>query len=76
MPNHNFKEHGFISDGLLNGVRTCINEFICRECKTIIQLPLGMSPADYPNEACKGKPLPPPKQPWKHPIKGERSCQT
>ena len=51
---HIFKEYRFEPDGELNGFRCAIQEFQCKSCGIIIELPMGVSPNDYHNGTCKG----------------------
>lgn len=51
---HLWKEHRFDPDGELNGFRCAVQEHICKNCKIIVELPMGVSPRDYPIDSCKG----------------------
>lgn len=51
---HVFKEHRFYPEGIVNGVTTAVQSFICRSCDLQIELPGGVDVRDYPNEECNG----------------------
>ena len=51
-------EHRFESDGFINGIRTPIQSYICRNCSFIIEVPDGTNPYDYQMAECvKTKPV-------------------
>ena len=60
MSQHNFMEHKFHQDGEINGFKTCVQDFICRNCGLIIELPMGANHGDYTYEVCNAKDRPPP----------------
>lgn len=54
MKEHTFKEFYFQVDGMLNGRRTCIQQYKCVECGETIELPMSVLPTDYFNGYCQG----------------------
>ena len=51
MSKHVWQCHGFEPDGVLDGVRGCIQTYKCRGCAVVISLPLNVEPGA---EGCTG----------------------
>jgi hypothetical protein len=58
--------------GKFEGMITCLQVYICRNCKTELSLPIGQNPNDRCETSCAGL-TSEQKEKWKAPIKN--SCE-
>ena len=50
---HKFKESRFEPDGEINGFRCPVQEYKCKNCGLVVELPMGTNINDYNHGDCK-----------------------
>jgi len=71
MDEHNWREERFDVNSETNGVRGCVQHYVCRACGATLSLPFGCSTKDFNGTTCSPTKSVYKKEAWRSPNKKE-----